>query len=303
MWVEVWGPRGWGPGGWGPGRWGLEGGGEAQTWKMWGPKVGGHRVVGRRLGTTGWGREGWGPKGGGRKVGAKISRFFRLFRPSFCSFSPISEVFRGIPRKTSEIREKNKKSVGRGKKKARNFGGPAEGRSGGGGCGGGAAEGGPAEVGRSDGGAWSRHHMLANSLADVVAEEAAKRLLRDMNSEQNAWESVGRRGWLWCTLTSGPNAKGRVDIYEFDELLEPPEVLTLSSLERLEGEIANTGHLLVRHESGLRCQSCNLYRARRQLKFWSKTPCVPRPSSGDVIASFSAQKRKYNMAIQLTADR
>ena len=30
------------------------------------------------------------------------------------------------------------------------------------------------------------HHMLANSLADVVVEEAAKRLLSDMNSEQKA---------------------------------------------------------------------------------------------------------------------
>ena len=30
------------------------------------------------------------------------------------------------------------------------------------------------------------HHMLANSLADVVAEEAAKRLLPDLNLERNA---------------------------------------------------------------------------------------------------------------------
>ena len=30
------------------------------------------------------------------------------------------------------------------------------------------------------------HHMLANSLADVVAEEAAKRLLLDLNLERKA---------------------------------------------------------------------------------------------------------------------
>ena len=30
------------------------------------------------------------------------------------------------------------------------------------------------------------HHMLANSLADVVAEEAAKRLLPDLNLEREA---------------------------------------------------------------------------------------------------------------------
>ena len=50
------------------------------------------------------------------------------------------------------------------------------------------------------------HPMLANSLADVLAEEAAKWLLPDMNSEQkakelNARESVCPRGWLWCKLT------------------------------------------------------------------------------------------------------
>ena len=34
------------------------------------------------------------------------------------------------------------------------------------------------------------------------------------------------------------------DIYELDELLESAEVSTLSSLEKLVQEIANTGHLL-----------------------------------------------------------
>ena len=53
------------------------------------------------------------------------------------------------------------------------------------------------------------HHMLANSLADVVAEEAAKRLLPDLNLERKAkWaERVGlgwRNDWLWCKRTFGP---------------------------------------------------------------------------------------------------
>ena len=54
------------------------------------------------------------------------------------------------------------------------------------------------------------HHMLANSLADLVAEETAKRLLPDMNSEQKSKRteltgvSVAKRGWLGC-----PNAKRR----------------------------------------------------------------------------------------------
>ena len=54
------------------------------------------------------------------------------------------------------------------------------------------------------------HHMLANSLADVVAEEAAKRLLPDLNLERKAkkaerigvgWQNV----WRWCKRTFVPN--------------------------------------------------------------------------------------------------
>ena len=43
------------------------------------------------------------------------------------------------------------------------------------------------------------HHMLANSLADVVAEEAAKRLLPDLNLERKA-EKAER---IWCGQTPG----------------------------------------------------------------------------------------------------
>ena len=54
------------------------------------------------------------------------------------------------------------------------------------------------------------HHMLANSLADVVAEEVAKRLLPDLNLERKAkWaERVGvgwQNVWLWCKRTFGPH--------------------------------------------------------------------------------------------------
>ena len=50
------------------------------------------------------------------------------------------------------------------------------------------------------------HHMLANSLADVVAEVAAKRLLADLNLERKAKkaERIGI-GVRWCKQTSGPN--------------------------------------------------------------------------------------------------
>ena len=60
------------------------------------------------------------------------------------------------------------------------------------------------------------HHMLANSLADVVAEEAAKRLLPDLNLETQSqvggtccgW---GANDWRWCMRTFGPR-EGKLEI-------------------------------------------------------------------------------------------
>ena len=54
------------------------------------------------------------------------------------------------------------------------------------------------------------HHMLANSLADVVAEQAAKRLLPDLNLEGKAKkadvsELVWPNAWRWYMQTYGEN--------------------------------------------------------------------------------------------------
>ena len=113
--------------------------------------------------------------------------------------------------------------------------------------------------------------MLAMSLADVVAEEAAKRLLPDMNSEHKANRTDGkgvsvanRSALVHADIWAKREVAG--DIYDLDELLKATEVSALSSREKLVGEIAITGHLLVRHRNGLRCRPCNVYRARRQVK-------------------------------------
>ena len=93
------------------------------------------------------------------------------------------------------------------------------------------------------------HRMLANSLAVVVAEEAAKRLLLDMNLEHRP-KRAERMGFFvaksLALVQADTWAEREVarDIYELDELLEPAEVSTLTSLEKLVEEIANTGHLL-----------------------------------------------------------
>ena len=81
------------------------------------------------------------------------------------------------------------------------------------------------------------HQMLANSLADVVAEEAATRLLPDMNLEQKSKyaERTGvsvekRLDLVHADIWTNRDEAG--DICELDALLEPKEVSTLSFFSR-----------------------------------------------------------------------
>ena len=81
------------------------------------------------------------------------------------------------------------------------------------------------------------HQMQANSLADVVAEEAATRLLPEMNLEQKSkWaERTGvslekRLDLVQADIWTNRDEAG--DIYELDALLEPTEVSTLSFFSR-----------------------------------------------------------------------
>ena len=53
------------------------------------------------------------------------------------------------------------------------------------------------------------------------------------------------------------------------------------------------GHLLVRHNKGLRCKVRNVYRADRQFRFWSRHPCFPRPIAAVVISQFRNKKRQH----------
>ena len=139
--------------------------------------------------------------------------------------------------------------------------------------------------------------MLANSLADVVAEEAAKRLLPDLNLERKAkWaERVGvgvakRLALVQADIWAKRSEAG--DIYELDPLLVEETTCTRTAFSTLVDELAHQGHLLVRHNKGPRCKVCNVYRAYKQFKFWSSHPCVPRPSAAAVISLFQNKKRK-----------
>ena len=82
------------------------------------------------------------------------------------------------------------------------------------------------------------------------------------------------------------------DIYELDPLLVEEATCTRTVFSTLVDELAHQGHLLVRHNKGLRCKVCNVYRAYRQFRFWSRHPCVPRPNAAAVISQFKNKKRQ-----------
>ena len=85
--------------------------------------------------------------------------------------------------------------------------------------------------------------MLANSLADVVAEEAAKRFLPDVNLERRAKEAerIGvcaskRLALVQVDIWAERGEAGA--IYEHDPLLEVGKACTRSAFGRLVGELA-----------------------------------------------------------------
>ena len=132
----------------------------------------------------------------------------------------------------------------------------------------------------------SSHHMLADSWADVVAEEAAERLLPDLNLERKAKkaERIGigvakRLALVQADIWAKRGAAG--DIYELGPLV-------VAARKRAQG------HLLVRHNKGLKCKACNVYRADRQFSFWIRTLRVPRPCAAEVISQFRNKKRQHN---------
>ena len=84
------------------------------------------------------------------------------------------------------------------------------------------------------------------------------------------------------------------DIYELEPLVVAEETRTRSAIGKLVDELAQQDHLLVRHNKGLKCKACNVYRADRQFTFWIRTPCVPRPCAAEVISQFRNKKRQHN---------
>ena len=88
------------------------------------------------------------------------------------------------------------------------------------------------------------HHMLANSLADVVAEEAAKRLLPDLNLERNAKKAerigIGVAKRLALVQADIWAKRGAGDIYELEPLVVAEETRTRSAIGKMVDELART---------------------------------------------------------------
>ena len=130
-----------------------------------------------------------------------------------------------------------------------------------------------------------------------MAEEAAKRLLPGLNLERkDKWaERVGvgvakRLALVQADIWAKRSEAG--DIYELDPLLVEETTCTRTAFSTLVDELAHQGHLLERHNKGLRCKVCNVYRAYKQFKFWSSHRCVPRPNAAAVISKFQNKKRQ-----------
>ena len=105
--------------------------------------------------------------------------------------------------------------------------------------------------------------MLANSLSDVVADEASKRLLPDLSHEQRAerCDQIGTRVAKRLALVQAEMWAKREEAGEVHKLapVQELEVVTLqSSMERLVEELGKSGHTLERHRSGLKCRNCRV---------------------------------------------
>ena len=97
-------------------------------------------------------------------------------------------------------------------------------------------------------------HMLANSLADVVAEEAAKRLLNDLNLERNAKKAerigIGVAKRLALVQADIWAKRGAGDIYELEPLVVAEETCTRSAIGKMVDELARTLSLHLIGQSG-----------------------------------------------------
>ena len=71
-----------------------------------------------------------------------------------------------------------------------------------------------------------------------------------------------------------------------------------SAIGKMVDELAQQGHLLIRHNRSLKCKACNMHRADRQFSFWKRTHCVPRSCATGVISQFRNKKRQHSESFE-----
>ena len=129
------------------------------------------------------------------------------------------------------------------------------------------------------------HHMLANSLADVVAEEAAKRLLPALNLERKAKkaERVGievakRLALVQADIWAKRGAAG--DMYELEPLVVAEETCTRSAIETVVDEPGSTGPLAHSSQQRREMQGLQSVRSQQTIQFLEPNSSCPAAMCG-----------------------
>ena len=127
--------------------------------------------------------------------------------------------------------------------------------------------------------------MLANSLADVVVEKAAERLLPDLNLERKAKkaERIGigvakRLALVQADIWAKRGAAG--DIYELEPLVVAEETRTRSAIGKLVDELAQQDHFARSSQQGFEMQSLQRVPRRQTIHFLEPNSMCPEAMCG-----------------------
>ena len=112
--------------------------------------------------------------------------------------------------------------------------------------------------------------MLANSLADVVAEEAAKRERKAKWAERVGVGVAKRLALVQADIWAKRSEAG--DIYELDPLVVGEATCTRTAFSTLVDELAHQGHLLVRHNKRSAMQSLQYVQSIQAIQILEQSP-------------------------------
>ena len=140
-------------------------------------------------------------------------------------------------------------------------------------------------------------------MADVVAEEAAKRFLPDMNLEREAKkaERIGVNvakclAFVQADIWASRGEAG--DICELDLLLREEDACTRSAFGRLVDELAHQGRLLVRHKKRIEMQSLQRVPCRQTVQFLEPNTLCPSAMCGCRHLPFQKQEKTAHQRVQ-----